>query len=65
MRVPGGSYRILTTLKGMWRILEGGGPRCLLRFCRAGRFWEGTKRVSGGSNGSDNIKSRLEYHIMT
>ena len=22
--VPGGSYRILTTLKGMWRILVGG-----------------------------------------
>ena len=22
--VPGGSYRILTTLKGMWRILKGG-----------------------------------------
>ena len=22
--VPGGSYRILTTLKGIWRILEGG-----------------------------------------
>ena len=22
--VPEGSYRILTTLKGMWRILEGG-----------------------------------------
>ena len=52
--VLGGSYRILTTLKRIWMILEVGGffqgPICLLRFWRAGRFWEGTKRVSGGSD---------------
>ena len=41
------------------------GPRCLLRFWRAGKFWEGTKRVSGGSDGSENLESLLEYDIMT
>ena len=67
--VPGGSYRILTSLKGIWRILEGGeflsSPRCLLRFWRAEKFQEGTKRVSGGSDGSENLESLLEYEIMT
>ena len=38
------------------------GPRCLLRFWRAGKFWEGTKRVSGGSDGSENLKS-LHYDL--
>ena len=32
------------------------GPRFLLRFCRAGRFWEGTIRVSGGCDVSENLK---------
>ena len=27
--------------------------------------WEGTKRVSGDFAGSENLKSLLEYHIMT
>ena len=39
------------------------GPRCLLRFWRAGRFQEGTKRVSGGSDRSENLKSLLEYDL--
>ena len=26
---------------------------------------EGPQRVSGGSDGNDNLKSLLEYHIMT
>ena len=52
---------------GYWRLGSFfQGPRCLLRFWRAGRFREGTKRVSGGSDGSENLlKSLLEYHIMT
>ena len=41
------------------------GPRCLLRFWRAEKFQEGTKRVSGGSDGSENLESLLEYDIMT
>ena len=67
--VPGGSHKIMTTLKGIWGYWRAGsffsGPRCLVRFWKAGRFWEGTKRVSGGSDGSENLKSLLEYHIMT
>ena len=31
----------------------------------AGKFREVTKRVSGGSVGSENLKSPLEYDIMT
>ena len=41
------------------------GRRCLLRFWRDGRYQEDSKRVSGGSDGSENLKSLLEYHIMT
>ena len=37
------------------------GPRCLFRFWRARRFQEGTKRVSRGSDGSENLKSLLGY----
>ena len=60
--VLGGSYRILTTLKGNWRLGSFfQGPICLLRFWRAGRFREGTKRVSGGSDGSENVESLLQY----
>ena len=35
--------------------------RCLLRFWRDGRYQEGSKRVSGGSDGSENLKSLLGY----
>ena len=41
------------------------GRRCLLRFWRDGRYQEGSKRVSGGSDGSENLESLLEYDIMT
>ena len=37
------------------------GRRCLLRFWRDGRYQEGSKRVSGGSDGSENLKSLLGY----
>ena len=30
-----------------------------------GKFQEGTKRVSGGSDGSENLESLQEYDIMT
>ena len=39
------------------------GRRCLLRFWRDGRYQEDSKRVSGGSDGSENLKNVLEYHI--
>ena len=39
------------------------GPRCLLRFWRAVRFQEGTKRVSGGSDRSEKFKCLLEYDL--
>ena len=41
------------------------GPRCLLSFWRAERIREGSKRVSEGSDGSEKLKSLLEYHIIT
>ena len=67
--VPGGSYRILTTLKGIWRILEVeeflSGPYMSFKVLEGRGFQEGTKRVSGGSDGSENVESLLEYDIMT
>ena len=61
-----GSWWLLRGSGGYWRLGSFfQGPICLLRFWRAGRFREGTKRVSGGSDGSENLNSLLEYHIMT
>ena len=37
------------------------GRRCFLRFWRDGRYQEGSKRVFGGSDGSENLKSLLGY----
>ena len=54
--VPGGSYKILMTLKGIWRILKGGEFLSgLLRILGAGRFRLGPQKVSGGSDGSESL----------
>ena len=63
--VPGGSYRILTTLKGILRVGSFFQRPMSFEALEGREVWEGTKRVSGDSAGSENPKSLLEYHIMT